>query len=372
MGKSQVDLSTEIAGVRMRNPVILAAGLTGRDSKALLKAAECGAGGVVTKTIKLEPARVARPCLVKVPSGLLNSVEWSELDFKTWIEREIPAAKKGGIPIIASISSIKNDPDEIRSLAKGVTEAGADMIEIGTAYSVEQLPNFVQAAKEVVDVPVIGKMVFTTFDLVGVGKACEKAGVDAISCMDTIGPCLKVDVETGNFILGKINGIGRLSGPAIKPLTVYYVSELARALEVPIIGVGGVMTGEDAVEMMMAGAKAVGVCTATILKGSKVLGAIAEGIVSFMKRKGYREIDEFVGLALRRLEERKRKGIVTYEGKPPIINPELCNACRICVETCPYNSLEIVDEIAKADPNRCYGCGLCYTICPQRAIKLPY
>ncbi len=372
MGESQLDLSVEIAGVRIKNPVILAAGPTSRNSAALIKAAECGAGAVVTKTIYYKGARVARPCIIKVSGGLLNAVEWSELNYELWVKKEIPEAKKSGIPVIASISSVKNDPEEISGLTKAVAEAGADMVEIATAYTVKQLPSFVKVAKEVTDIPVIAKMVLTTFDLKDIGKECEKAGADAISCMDTIGPCLKIDIETGKPILGKLNGTGRLSGPPIKPLTVYHVAELARAVDIPIIGVGGIMTGEDAVEMMMAGARAVEVCTATILKGPKILGDIANGIASFMGRKGYKRVDEFICLALKQMEERKKREVVIYEGMPPIINPDLCNGCGICAGTCPYDAIAVVEKIAKVDKSKCYGCGLCSSVCPQHAIKLPY
>lgn len=313
MSKSQPDLSVEIAGVKLKNPVILSSGTTSRNSAALLKAAECGAGAVVTKTVCYKGAKVGRPCIIKVPGGLLNSVEWSEMDYEEWVSREIPAAKKGGIPIIASVSSVKNNPAEISGLAKGFADAGVDMIEIATAYSVEHLPTFIRSAKEVTDIPVIAKMVFTTFDLKDVGIKCAEAGADAISCMDTVGPCLKIDIETGEPVLGRLSGIGRLSGSAIKPISTYYVSELARAVDIPIIGMGGIMNGEDAVETMMAGARAVGVCTATILNGHKALGDIAKGIAAYMARKGYGKVDDFIGLGLKRLEERKRRGVVLYE-----------------------------------------------------------
>lgn len=373
MSESRPDLSVEIAGVRMRNPVILAAGPIGRDSAALIRAAEGGAGAVVTKSICYKGAKkVPRPCILKVSGGLLNAVKWSELNYETWVKKEIPEAKKSGVPIIASITSMKNDPTEISGLAKGVEEAGADMVEICTFYTGKLLPSFVKVAKEVTDIPIIGKMVLTTFDLKNIGRECEKAGADAISCMDTIGPCLKIDIETGNPILGQLSGAGRLSGPPIKPITSYYVAELAQAVDIPIIGVGGIMTGEDAVEMMMAGAKAVEVCTATILKGPKILGSIANGIASFMDRKGYKRVDEFIGLALKQIEERKKRGVVICEGKPPLIDPDLCNGCGICAMSCLYGAITIVEKLAKVDTSKCYGCGLCSTVCPPHAIKLQY
>jgi dihydroorotate dehydrogenase subfamily 1 len=365
------DISVEIAGVKFRNPVILTAGPTSRNADFILKAAEAGAGGAVTKTISLVTAKVARPCMIKVPGGLLNCEEWSDLDHQTWFEREIPRAKRGGIPIIASIFSLTDDVGEIKKLTSGATDAGADMIEVATSYRVDPLPGLIEAAKEVTDLPVVGKLVLSTFDLVEIAKKCEGAGADAVACMDTVGPCLKIDIETGRPVLGRLSGVGRLSGQAIKPLSLYYVAQIAKTVEIPVIGVGGVTTGDDAVEMIMAGAKAVGVCTATIFNGLKALGAIANGIESFMRRKGFTKIEDFRGLALEEMTKRERVGAV-YEGRPPLIDHETCNGCGLCVRSCVYEALTLRSEKAVVNPEKCYGCGLCFSVCPVRAIKLQY
>ena len=372
MSGFKLDLSVDIAGVKLRNPVILAAGPLGRDGETLKRAAMSGAGAVTTKTICFEAAKVPRPCLIRIPGGLLNCEAHSDLDYEMWVEREIPKAKEGGVPVIANIVSPKNKPREIEEITRGVTEAGADMVELVTAYTLEPLPKLVKAAKKATDVPVLVKISLETFEMKATWKTLERSGVDGISCLDSVGPCLAIDIESGEPILGSLGGGCRLSGSAIKPIAVYQVASLARAVKIPVIGIGGIMRGGDAVEMMMAGARAVSVCTAAIIKGPDVLGRIAREIASFMEKKRYKSVDEFVGLALNRIKKRERKGVVIYEGKTPEIIYERCNLCGTCERTCPYNAITIVDKNLSINENLCYGCGLCSTICPTGAIKRPY
>jgi len=365
-------MSVSIAGIKMRNPVILAAGPRGRDGFSLKKAADCGAGAVTTKTIYFEAAKVPHPNMVRIIGGLLNAERWSDLKYEEWVEKEIVKAKEGGVPVIASIKSLKNKPKEIADIAQGTIEAGADMIEITATYRNTPLIRLVRAAKKAVDAPVIPKVtIFESYDLKRIGKKLEMAGADAISCMDSIGPCLAIDVKTGKPILGSLAGTGNLTGRAIKPIALYQVNNLAQVLKIPIIGIGGIQHGNDAVEMIMAGASAVGVCTAAILQGPEVLGKIAGEIASFMKENQYKKVNDLVGLVLKRIDERKRKVTVLYEGKPPKIILDRCNRCGFCARACPYNAISL-NGIISISEKHCYGCGLCSTICPVNAIVSPY
>ena len=196
-------------------------------------------------------------------------------------------------------------------------------------------------------------------------------GADAISCIDSVGPGLTIDIKTGEPVLGSLSGVGNLSGPAIRPLAIYQVHSLAQVVKIPVIGIGGIMRGNDAVEMLMAGARAVGVCTVTILKGLETLGEIAGEVALFMEEYGYNDVEDLVGLALRQIEERKRKGMVVCEGIPPKVILEKCNKCGVCVRGCPYYAITLNDTIS-IDPKLCYGCGLCSTMCPTNAIIRPY
>jgi len=368
-------LSIELAGIKLKSPLILAAGGPyTKDGESIAKAAKYGMGAITTKTICFEAAKVARPCMIKIQGGLLNCEEWSELDYKAWIEKEIKKAKTGGIPIIASIASLKDDINEVSTIAEGVAEAGADMIEVTAGYISENLPKLVSAAKKAVknEIPILAKICLNHYDIKALGKSLEKAGADGISAIDTIGPCYKIDIETGKLIMGRASGVGRISGPAIKPIAIYVVANLARAVNIPIVGMGGVSNGDDAIEMMMAGAKAVGVCTAAILNGLEVFNKMNERIIEYMKKKGYDSLDPIIGLALKDIEIREKEQRAFYEAKIPIIKPEKCIGCMACKRVCGYYAMDVIDKRPIVNPSLCYGCGLCISVCPTKALISPY
>ncbi|MEM2896134.1 MAG: 4Fe-4S binding protein [Candidatus Bathyarchaeia archaeon] len=371
---SELELSVELAGVKLKSPLILAAGGPyTKDGETMAKVAKYGMGAITTKTICFEAAEVARPCMVRIQGGLLNCEEWSELDYKAWIEKEIKRARAGGVPIIASIASLKDDVNEVSTIARGVTEAGADMIEVTAGYISENLPRLVSAAKKAAGgIPILAKLCLDHYDISGIGKSLEKAGADGISAIDTIGPCYKIDIETGKLVMGRASGVGRISGPAIKPTAIYVVATLARAVKIPIVGMGGVSNGDDAIEMMMAGAKAVGVCTAALLSGLQVFNKINGEIIDYMKRKGYDSLKPIVGLALKDIEIREKEQRAVYEARPPIIKAERCIGCMACERVCGYYAIKVSNKKPMVNPTLCYGCGLCISVCPTDALLSPY
>jgi len=360
-----VNLALEICGLKLRNPVMPAAGPTVHDGNAMVAAAKGGAGALVAKTLSVSPAEVPRPCMAKVKEGLLNAELWSDLPVERWLKFEYPKAKKTGLPLIASIGY---KAEEIRELAPKVVSAGADALELSTHYLGNDPTPVVEAtkaAKEVVKVPVFVKLSPNVLNSADFAKAAESAGADGIVAINTLGACLAIDIENAMPVLGSASGYGGLSGPAIKPLAVRCVADICRAVKIPVIGAGGITDGRDAIEFIMAGASAVQICTAAITRGSKIYGLIADEIARFMKARNYESIESFRGAALRHLPEQPMR----TKAKPPEVLITRCNGCGLCEKHCVYGAARVIGGKARIDPGKCYGCGLCVSVCPSRAMR---
>jgi dihydroorotate dehydrogenase (NAD+) catalytic subunit len=377
-----VDLSVEICGIRLKNPFILASGPRAKDAKDLNRAAECGAGAVVTKTIGPEAAIVPRPCITRTLGGVINNELWSDLTYEAWLEKELKEAKKCGVPVIGSIGgaryingkvSYDSKPEDIEMVAKGVVEAGdVDMLEL-PAYDPRTIIPLIKAAKKGGGgIPVIAKLAMITFEPIEMGMAAKKAGADAISFMDSMGNVYKFDVNTGKTFMGSHSSYGRISGASLKPFMVYGVAQLAKETGLPVIGIGGIMSGEDAVEAMMAGAQAVQVCTSIILNGHEFFGTLKNQLESYMRKKSFSKISDFQGMALRNVIEREEKGHEIYEPHNPKIDKDKCISCGLCIMACPWNALYFVEKKSTVNTDLCYGCSLCSSLCPTKAITIAY
>lgn len=359
------DLSAEICGIRLRNPVLPAAGPPVRDGQAMIACAEGGAGGLVSKTISVQAAQVPAPNMAEIPHGFLNSELWSELPPEQWIEGEYALARSTGLPLIISLGYTA---EEIALLAP-LVKPYADALELSTHYIGEDpapMMAAIRAAKEAVEVPVLVKLSPSGREIAKAAELAQKAGADGIVAINSFGPCLAIDVETGMPLLGSREGYGWLSGPALKPLAVRCVFDVARAVDLPIIGVGGVARGVDAIEMFMVGASAVQVCTAAILHGPQTFGRIAAEIGRWLDEHGYTKIADIQGLAIRRIKERRFS-----EALHPQIDTAACNGCGLCEISCPYHAIHVTNKKANIIPSRCTGCGLCVTRCRSHALSWP-
>lgn len=390
-----VDLSANLAGIPLRNPVLTAAGPTSRDGETLTQAARGGVGGLVAKTISVKPAKVPRPNMqtldraqsqwllavamqnrivqmeriqVRGAYGLLNHELWSDKPYKKWLIHEYPIAKKTGLSLIASVGYT---PEELQKLAPLVEKAGVDGIEFSTHYLETDPKVFNEVAKtlkEAVDIPIFAKMSPHVKDLTIFTEAVERF-VDGFVAINTLGPCLHIDIETGRPLLGGPGGVGWLSGPAIKPLAVRCVADIARGTKKPVVGVGGVSTGADAIEFFMCGATAVQVCTAAILEGPSVYGRIATEITQFLTDHGYDSPQDIRGVALPHLPS----DTLRIESLPPTIDKAKCTGCGLCEKSCTYSAISVDPEMKKSviDHKSCYGCGVCVSLCPHRALSFP-
>lgn len=356
------NLSTQFCGIQINNPVMPAAGPPIRDGQAALDAAKGGAGCIVTKTISVKGAEVPRPCMAEpFKGGFLNTELWSELDPEVWLEKEYPIVRQAGLPVIAGLGYTE---DDIRKLAPQVAPF-ADALELSTHYlggDTSPVKSAIRAAKESCDIPVFVKL-SPQIDIPVFAQAAEEAGADGIVLINSFGPCLDIDVHTGRPLMGSSTGYGWLSGKAIFPLALRCVFQAAQAVKIPIIGVGGITSGIDAVKMIMAGAAAVQVCTAAIVEGPMVYGRIVKEMEKFMDQAGYASLDDFRGLAIERKQE-----TAVLEPVAPVIDENKCVACGVCVKSCAYQAIKM-ERRAQIDPAKCFGCGLCVTRCPRVAIK---
>lgn len=356
-------LQVEFSGLKLQNPVMPAAGPPVKDGNAAMAAAQGGAGAIVTKTISDRGADVPKQCMAQIKGGFLNTELWSELSPEHWLEHEYSKVKETGLPVIVGLGYTAQ---QINKLAKAV-KPFADALELSTHYlghDPTPVVEAIKAAKKAVDLPVYVKL-SPQIDIELFATAAEKAGADGLVLINSLGPCLDIDLESGRPLMGSKTGYGWMSGRAIFPVALRAVYEAYKHVDIPILGVGGISSGEDAIKMIMAGAQAVQVCTAAILEGPKVYGKIAGQMEKYLEERNIESLDEIRGIAH---GHQRDSDLARWL---PIIDPEACTACGLCAKSCVYGAITI-DGYAVVDEERCFGCGLCMTRCKFGAISPKY
>lgn len=289
------DISTELCGIKLQSPFILSSGPLSYAAEGMIRAHQAGAGAVVTKTIRLSAAiNPVNHIGVINKDSLINCEKWADSEARIWFEREIPMTKEAGAVVIASVGHTQ---PEVEAIVADCEKAGADMIEV-VSYREEDLMPMLLAAKERVSIPVICKLSANWRDPVQAARQCIEAGADAISAIDSIGPTLKIDIERARPEMASSDGYGWLSGGAIRPIALRIVSEVARLGCDNLIGIGGVTAGRDAIEYLMVGANAVGVCSVTILRSVEVINRLRRETSAILAGLGYRSIANVKGAAL--------------------------------------------------------------------------
>lgn len=388
-----VDLTTSFCGLTFKNPVIVAAGVHGRDGKTMKEVSRSGVAAVCTKTIVSQPATDVLPCFVKVKSGMLNSVFGSDKTTEYWFTGGIQEAKEGGAVVIANLAGFT--PEEAAELAVKAEKAGADMIEVPThcphmgeilnamfpgmnypeprLTDMEPMKQSVKMIKSAVKIPVIVKLsgsfsYIVTEWAVGV----KESGADGIGCSDALGPGISIDIKTGQPKLGGPRGVGGVTGPGIMPITLRMVLDAALNTDMPIIGVGGVSSASDVVEYLMAGASLVGVCTAGHISGTGRYTKIIKDLEKILMELGADSPEDVRGLTLKRIEERKAKNQSAVTNPvAAVVDGDLCTECGKCLEVCAYDAVIAGDKYS-INTDACIGCGLCVSVCPTDAIAQSY
>ena len=301
---SKLSLAVDVAGLRLRNPVMNAAGVLGMSPPLLKRVYDSGAGGVVTKSVGPVPRTGHQnPTLVRVSCGALNAMGLPNPGADYYIE-EIKALKEMGVPTVASFFG--GSVQEFADVAYKLTKAGADALELNAscpnvademgmlAADAGNLERVTAAVKNETRLPVFVKLSPNVTNIKTVAKAAEWGGADAITAVNTL-MGIAIDVNFRRPVL--TNTTGGLSGPAVKPVALRCVWEVSQAVDIPVIGCGGITTWTDAVEYLLAGASALEVGTAVMTHGFQVYGDIAEGIGAYMAENGFSRVEEVVGLA---------------------------------------------------------------------------
>lgn len=302
---SAPDLRIDLCGIKLENPLILASGIWGVTGESMKKVCGAGAAAVVTKSIGTTPRDGhSNPTLIEIPHGLLNAMGLPNPGIDEF-GTEINILKECGVSVIGSIFGA--DSGEYGALAKKMEGLGVDGIELNLSCphakglglelgsDPDQVKDCVGAVKEAVKLPVFAKLTPHTPRIVDLGAAAMEAKADALVAVNTI-RAVSIDIKTGTPVLG--NKIGGYSGPALKPIGVRAVYELRSELDIPVIGVGGIMTGEDVVEYLMAGAAAVQIGSGVFYEGIEIFNKIEDELLTFMEDNGYAKISDIEGLAL--------------------------------------------------------------------------
>lgn len=297
-----MNMSVNIAGVEWKNPVTVASGTFGSGAEYSEFTDLNKLGAVTTKGVANVPwTGNPTPRVAEVYGGMLNAVGLQNPGIELFCKRDIPFLKQYDTKIIVNVCG--HSTEEYVEVVKRLADEPADMLEIniscpnvkegGIAFG--QDPKAVEAItremKKYAKQPVIMKLSPNVTDITEMARAAEAGGADAVSLINTI-TGMKIDVNRRKFVLA--NKTGGMSGPAIHPVAVRMVYQTAQAIEIPIIGMGGIMTAEDAIEMILAGATAISVGTANFVN-PKTTMEIVDGIKKYMEKYHVNDIKELVG-----------------------------------------------------------------------------
>jgi dihydropyrimidine dehydrogenase (NAD+) subunit PreA len=383
------DLEVEFAGLSLMNPFMLAPAPPTATGEMIQRAFEAGWAGAVTKSIALQPAidvrpRLARLAMAKRTIGLENIELISQRDVDTWI-RDIEEIKRH-YPDHVLFASLTAGMvrEEWHSLIKQVEEAGVDGVQLdfgcphgmpgkGMGSIQGQDPTIAgeitQWAKETASVPVMVKLTPNVTDIVLIGQACEQAGADAIAAIDTVSALIGVDVDRLEPLpsVGGASALGGLSGPAVKPIGLRCIAQLAKGTDLPLSGIGGTSTWQDAAEYILVGASTVQVCTAVMFRGFGIVDSMKKGLSTYLEEKSFQSVAEMRGKVLPKITSHEE---LDFAHKVVAsIDETLCTRCGLCHTACLDGGWQAIEmESRDAYPRvmieRCDGCSLCTHVCP--------
>jgi dihydroorotate dehydrogenase subfamily 1 len=368
------DLTVSFLGMKLKNPLIMAAGPLSRDGSAMKKALDAGVGAVITETIVNEASRNVRPRLVKRGDGLQNIRLYSEYSLEEWAV-EIGRVKDAGGVCIANI--LGHTPSETAYIASFAEKAGADGLELNFASphgegievlsaDPERVSHTVGTVVAAVGIPVMVKLSPNVSNIALLAKVAEHAGAAGVSAINTVRSIIGVDIESGSPLLPTFGGY---SGDPIRPIGLAVVATVAQAVSLEVSGIGGVSRFEHILEYMMLGAGTVQIMTSVMLNGLDIVSELLEGLTTWLDTHGYASIGEIQGKALPNLKSFEEIPIEPYTAR--LVSPCPLPDCRLCETACVYGA---IDKAGPADirvhEKECTDCGLCVSVCPKKCFQM--
>ena len=298
-----MNMKVNIAGVEWKNPVTVASGTFGSGAEYSDFVDLNKLGAVTTKGVANVPwAGNATPRVAETPSGMMNAIGLQNPGIELFCERDIPYLKQFDTKIIVNVCG--HAPEEYLAVVERLADEPIDMMEINIscpnvnagflafgqdARNVEELTAQI---KKLAKQPVIMKLTPNVTDITEIAKAAEAGGANAVSLINTL-TGMKIDINRKTFAVA--NKTGGVSGPAVHPIAVRMVYQVAQAVQIPIIGMGGIASAEDAIEMILAGASAVSVGTANFYNPTITMDVV-DGIEKYMKKNGFESVADMVGI----------------------------------------------------------------------------
>jgi len=361
-----MDLTTNLAGLTLANPLLPASGPLSGDGDKLLWLASQNVGALVTKTIGAQAAVVPRPCITGGNGWLRNAELWSEFSPDQWVNDFLPAVRAGTqVPLVVSVGYTEAD---LRTLVPRL-DPFADAFEVSTHYvgnDLKQLAQTVAAVRSGTAKPVFFKVSPHLPDPIAFARTVLESGGTGVAAINSLGPTLGIDLNRRSVAWGNPQGEFWTSGPAIKPLALALVRRIKNAVpECVVIGTGGVQSAEDVLEFLLAGADAVQMLSAALLKGKDLYAKILAALPEVLTKYGFASVADATATRLLPWEPR-------WEPKIPVVDGATCTRCGLCARICPYFAMTSTKNAkAKVDPDACFGCGLCESRCPVGAISGP-
>ena len=385
------DLSTNFAGIKSPNPFWLASAPPTNSAYQVNRAYEAGWGGAVWKTLGGPVVNVnSRYGALNYRGHKVMGLNNIELITDRPIEtnlKEIREVKRlwPNHAVIASLM-VESDQNTWHEIVKKVNDTGADGIELnfgcphgmserGMGSAVGQVPEYCEQittwVMEAAQIPVIVKLTPNVASVVPPGMAAQRGGADAVSLINTINSITGVDLDTlvpNPQVNGK-SAHGGYCGPAVKPIALNFLSSLARNEEfnLPISGIGGIETWQDAVEHILLGASSVQVCTAAMKHGFRIVTDMTTGLSNWMDEKGFKTISDFSGLSAKVVS--KWGDLDLNHRVVAEINPDKCIGCQVCYISCEDGAHQAIlrqegTRVPKINEECCVGCNLCSLVCP--------